>query len=190
MTNFQINFSGSISELFLNKGIRDFKSACNFIANLPYRRNSAKSNIYCVLEESAGTCSTKHLTLRKLALENNHEEVKLLTGIFKMDAEYSVLIKNTLEEKHLSYIPEAHNYLEIEGQYYDFTKRRSTYNDFKNKLILEKETEYDRIIEEKTALHQNFLKEWISMKNIPYTFEEIWDIREKCIQDLQFNIRK
>ena len=35
--------------------------------------------------------------------------------------------------------------------------------------------------------HKNFLKKWISDENIPYSLEEIWQIREQCIKDLQKN---
>ncbi|MEG0762091.1 MAG: hypothetical protein RR411_11515, partial [Chryseobacterium sp.] len=134
-----------------------------------------------------GTCSTKHAILRKLALENNHPEVKLIIGIFKMDANYTFKIKKTLEKYGLNYIPEAHNYLTIEDEYFDFTKPNSSYDDFKNKLLLEKETEYNQIGSEKIAFHKDFLKKWIDEERCPYNLDEIWEIREQCILDLQQN---
>ncbi|RZJ49663.1 MAG: hypothetical protein EOO19_04955 [Chryseobacterium sp.] len=95
MKNFSIiQRKGIISDEFISRKIADFSSACKFISDLPYKRNSDKSNIKCVFDELGGTCSTKHAVLRKLALENNHPEVKLILGIFKMDAEYTSKIKN------------------------------------------------------------------------------------------------
>lgn len=185
MKNFRIKNKGIVSEQFLNKNIHDFDSACHYISMLPYKRNTYKHDILCVFNDSGGTCSTKHAVLRKLALENDDAEIKLMLGIFKMDAEYTGKIKNTLEKFNLKYIPEAHNYLKIEQKYYDFTKANSNYHDFKNKLLIEKEIEYDQIVEEKVTFHQDFLKNWINTQNLNYNLHKIWEIREQCIQDLQ-----
>lgn len=186
MKNFKIQKDkGIVSEQFLNRNIHDFYSACHYISMLPYKRNTDKHDILCVFNDSGGTCSTKHAVLRKLALENDAAEIKLILGIFKMDAGYTGKIKNTLEKFNLEYIPEAHNYLKIEQTYYDFTKANSNYHDFKNKLLIEKEIEYNQIVEEKSAFHQGFLKNWINTENLNYSLHKIWEIREQCIQDLQ-----
>ena len=95
--NFEIKNNGVVSNEFLKLGIQDFKSACKFISLLPYKRNKNKENILCVFEDNAGTCSTKHSVLRKLALENNKPEIKLILGIFKMDANYAPKIQKTLQ---------------------------------------------------------------------------------------------
>lgn len=189
MKNFMISQNnGIISDEFLNRNIKDFNAACKYISDLPYKRNTDKNNIRCVFDDLGGTCSTKHAVLRKLALENEHYEVKLILGIFKMDSEYTSKIKNTLQKFSLNYIPEAHNYLKIEDEYFDFTKPDSNYNQFKNKLLIEKEIEYHEITSEKVSFHKDYLKKWIAEENIPYNLEEIWNIREQCIKDLQQNI--
>lgn len=186
MNNFKIQKDkGIVSEKFLNKNIEDFSEACRYLSLLPYKRNKDKHDILCVFNDRGGTCSTKHAVLRKAALENDHPEVKLMLGIFKMDAEYTGKIKKILERFNLKYIPEAHNYLKIEEKYYDFTRSDSDYHDFKTKLFIEKEIEYDQITEEKILFHKNFLEEWIVREHIPYHLDEIWDIRELCIRDLQ-----
>lgn len=186
MKNFAINKNkGIISEEFLNKNILDFHSACKYVSELPYKRNSDKNNIKCIFDDLGGTCSTKHAALRKLTLENHQSNVKLILGIFKMDAEYTFKIKNTLDKFSLNYIPEAHNYLKIDDEYFDFTKPNSEYSQFKNKLLVEKEIEYNEIMVEKISFHKNFLKNWISDENLSYSLDEIWEIREQCIRDLQ-----
>jgi hypothetical protein len=187
MKDFLIKNKGIVSDCFLERNVSDFHSACQFISRLPYKRNNDKSNIKCVFDDFGGTCSTKHAVLRKLAIENKQHDVKLILGIFKMDAEYADKIKYTLEKFHLKYIPEAHNYLKIGGKYFDFTKSNSNYIQFKNKLLTEHEIEYNEIGTEKIMIHQNFLKEWIAEEHIPYDLNEIWDIREQCIKDLQQN---
>lgn len=187
MKNFLIKNKEIVSGLFLERNITDFHSACLFISQLPYKRNYDKNNIHCVFDDLGGTCSTKHAVLRKLALENNQPNVKLILGIFQMDSEYTKKIKNTLEEFKLDYIPEAHNYLKIANEYFDFTKPESDYTQFKNKLLIEREIEFNEIADEKIIFHKNFLEKWIDTKLIPYTLNEIWNIREQCIKDLQKN---
>lgn len=188
MKNFTISQNnGIISDEFLNRNIRDFHAACKYISNLPYKRNLDKNNIQCVFNDLGGTCSTKHAVLRKLALENKHPEIRLILGIFKMDSEYTFKIKNTLQKFNLNYIPEAHNYLKIEDEYFDFTKPDSHYNQVKNKLLIEKEIECDEITSVKVSFHKDFLMRWIAEENIPYSLDEIWKIREQCIKDLQQN---
>ena len=187
MKNFLIKNKGMISACFLEKNITDFYSACQYISKLPYKRNFEKNKIQCVFEDLGGTCSTKHAVLRKLALENNQPNVKLILGIFQMDSEYTNKIKNTLEEFKLDYIPEAHNYLKIDDEYFDFTKPESDYNQFKNKLLIEREIEFDEIVDEKIIFHKNFLQKWIDTELVSYNLDEIWDIRERCIKDLQKN---
>lgn len=186
MKNFIIEKNrGIVSEQFLNKDITDFDSACIYISALPYKRNTDKNNILCVFHDLGGTCSTKHAVLRKLALENGRIEMKLMLGIFKMDAEYTGKITNTLHQFNLKYIPEAHNYLKIEGTYYDYTKSGADHNDFKDKILVEKEIEYYEVVEEKILYHKNFLEKWIKEEYIPYSLDEVWNIREQCIRDLQ-----
>ncbi|UFH31327.1 hypothetical protein LNP04_15325 [Chryseobacterium sp. C-71] len=188
MKNFEIRKDkGIISNEFLNKNITDFHSASKYVSELPYKRNSDKNNIQCVFKDLVGTCSTKHAILRKLALENDQKDVKLILGIFKMDAAYTQKIKSTLEKFNVKYIPEAHNYLKIGDEYFDFTKPNSDYADFKSKLLIEKEIEYNEIVDEKISFHKDFLKKWIADENIPYSLDEIWNIREQCIKDLQKN---
>lgn len=182
--NFNIENKGEISNEFLKLGIKNFEKACEFIANLPYRRNNDKNNILCVFEDQAGTCSTKHSILRKLAIENGKDEIKLILGIFKMDATYNPKIKNTLDKNQLKYIPEAHNYLKIGNQYFDFTKPNADYSEIKNKLLEEFEIEYNQINDKKIEIHKNFLAKW--MENNPkLDLDKVWRIREKCISDLQ-----
>lgn len=182
--NFEIKNNGEISNEFLKLEINDFKTACKFISLLPYKRNKNKENILCVFEDKAGTCSTKHSTLRKLAIENGISEIKLILGIFKMDTIYAPKIRKTLEFNKLDYIPEAHNYLKIGNKYLDFTNSDSSYSEVENRLLYETEIEYYEITTQKIILHKEFLKNWIKDKP-QFTLDKIWKVRESCIEDLQ-----
>ena len=85
----------------------------------------------------------------------------ILVGIFKMDAEYTKKIENTLNEYGLEYIPEAHNYLKIVNEYDDFTNPNSQYSDLEDKILEESEIEYNEIYEEKIKTHKLFFEKWI-----------------------------
>ena len=102
-----------------------------------------------------------------------------------MNATYTLLIKNTLEKYNLEYIPEAHNYLKIGNEYFDYTRSNSNYNEFKNQILIEAELEFDEINDKKISIHKNFLSQWLIEQNVAYSLEEIWKIREECIADLQ-----
>lgn len=182
--NFEIKNNGEVSNEFLKLGILDFKSACKFISLLPYKRNKNKENVLCVFEDNAGTCSTKHATLRKLALENNKPEIKLILGIFRMDANYAPKIQKTLESHNLDYIPEAHNYLKIGSDYLDFTNINSSYSEVESRLLIETEIEFNEITHQKIQKHKEFLSNWIKDRPL-FTLDQIWKIRESCIADLQ-----
>lgn len=185
--NFTIDSKGIVSTEFLKLGIDNFESASMFIARLTYKRNSDKKDVLAVIKEQGGTCSTKHAALRKLALENGRKDVKLMLGIFKMDSHYAPAIKKTLDKYQLNYIPEAHNYLKFKEEYFDFTKPNASYSDFKNQIVFEQELEHHEIADHKVSIHQKFLVSWLQAEKLNFSLEEIWKIREQCIQDLQKN---
>ena len=184
MFDFTIQSAGPISKTFIDMGFKKFSQATDYIKNLPYKRNSNKNNPLLVLEEKQGTCSTKHATLTRLALENNRLEIKLNLGIFEMDGIYSKPVGKVLDKYKLSYIPEAHNYISINGEIYDYTTKNSTKDEFCDKLLCEIEIIPEQIADFKTKYHKEFLKKWIADNEISYTLEEIWRIREECIESL------
>lgn len=85
---------------------------------------------------------------------------------------------------NLEYIPEAHNYLKIGNDYFDFTNYNSSYSEVENRLLIETEIEFNEINLQKTQNHKEFLTNWIKDKS-QFTLEHIWEIRESCISDLQ-----
>lgn len=183
--NFKINRLGNISNRFLEYNIYTFQQALDFVRHLPYGRNLNKSDLITVFVEGCGTCSTKHALLKQLAIENNYDNIKLIMGLFKMNANNTPEITKTLNENKLDYIPEAHCYLKIENEIIDVMKVNSKPEDFANDLIEEKEILPNQIADYKEAYHKNYLENWLKgNKQIIYTLNELWAIREQCIQDL------
>lgn len=185
LPNFNIKPKGEISQEFLKRNILKFHHATEFIQNLNYGRNSDKDDLKTVFIDNKGTCSTKHAILKQLANENDFDSIKLTLGIFKMSAGNTPKVGNTLSDNNLIYIPEAHNYLKYKNEIFDFTKQNSSSNDFVSDLLFETEIQPNEINQSKIQIHKAFLINWLNENNdINYSLEELWKIREQCIQDL------
>ena len=175
---------GKISKAFHNMAIETFQQASNWVKTLPYRRNLNKDNESALFEEHCGTCSTKHALLKRLATENGNTEIRLMLGIFKMNAKNTPAVKDILKEYNLKYIPEAHNYLRACNYLMDYTGIGVNEAKFELDLLAETEISPNQITDFKVRYHRDFLKAWIKENNIPYSLDELWNIREKCIAEI------
>jgi hypothetical protein len=186
--DFDIKASGTISTCFLSRNIGTFSLAASYIKQLPYQRNKNKEDLTTVFTDSHGTCSTKHAVLKQLATENNRDELQLILGIFKMNAINTPKISGILQEYAIRYIPEAHNYLKFEGHLLDYTFPNSAVATFKQEILEEHIIQPHQITDFKTAYHRAYLEKWLGRNFIPYSLDEIWSIRELCIQQLSKKI--
>lgn len=183
--NFGITSQQEISKYFLRQNIINFSQAAKFVQNLPYTRNK-KDNKLCVLDELSGTCSTKHALLKELALENNNENLKLMLCIFNMNARNTPKISNVLERYNLIEMPEAHHYLKIGKNYFDFTRKGSKPDYFLMDLVEEIEIQPLQINSFKVEFHKNYLRKYLEKNiKIKYNLDEFWKIREECIGEIQ-----
>lgn len=188
LPDFEIEPKGRISKEFLDRNILTFNLAATFVKQLAYGRNADKNNVVSVFKDQCGTCSTKHALLKRLAEENNYHSIKLIVGLFKMNKINTPVISKTLMQYNLEYIPEAHCYLKNGDQILDLTTRKSSPADFSNDLMEEIEIAPNQISEYKVEYHQNYLKEWLDQNNkIKLSLGDLWNIREKCIEDLSKN---
>lgn len=159
--------------------------ATKFVRQLAYRRNENKADLTTVFTDNCGTCSTKHALLKQLSDENNFTGLKLITGLFRMNASNTPKVSATLKKYKLDYIPEAHNYLKYLNQILDFTNENSKPADFENDLIEETEIRTDQITEFKINYHKQYLTNWLyKQSTLNLTLDELWKIREQCIADL------
>ena len=183
--NFPINPGKPVSDSFIERGITDFSSALLHVQDLPYGRNSDRTNPLLVLKEHCGTCSTKHALIKLLANENEKPEVKLMLGIFKMNENNTKNVKPVLHKYNLSYLPEAHTYLKVCNKVVDITKRSFANTLFLHDLLEEEEITPIQIGSYKLARHKEFLDQWLNQnKQIHYHLQELWVIREECIEAL------
>ena len=186
--NFEIKSIDRISQEFVKRNILDFQQAVNFIKHLPYSRNKNKEDLVSLFTDNCGTCSTKHALLKQLAIENDFKGLKLIVGLFKMNTKNTPEISKTLEANNIEYIPEAHCYLKYNSLIIDCTKENSQPSDFVDDLIEEMEINPKQITEDKVTYHKNYLKNWLlENRQITFTLNEFWAIREQCIYELCAN---
>lgn len=186
--DFDIKSMGQISKEFTDRNIVTFNQTSLFIRQLAYGRNADKNNLATVFTDNCGTCSTKHALLKRLADENEFEKVKLIVGLFKMNKKNTPQVSSTLQKYNLEYIPEAHCYLKFEDKIIDLTKLNSKPTDFLDELIEEIEILPEQITDFKVNYHKNYLASWLDKnKQINLSLNELWEIREECIQKLSDN---
>jgi hypothetical protein len=188
---FSIFKTKPITQFFVENHVTNLDDACTFIADLKYERPS-ENTVLAMLREGRGTCSTKHVALKKLAIEQGYDaDIKLFVGVYKMTTVNTKNIGNILEINGLDYIPEAHTYLKYKNRIFDFTHKNSNANlfsptAFANDLLYEIEVDADKILLEKANLHRSFLKKWLSEQPDlgHFTVTDIWKIREICIANM------
>lgn len=177
---------GPVANAFVRLGISHFGAAAQYIKELPYGRNADKTNLLTVFSDRKGTCSTKHALLRQLAIEHSQDNIRLMLGLFRMNAINTPAIAATLSRYGLDYIPEAHNYLLLDDGILDCTYSTSGARHFAADLLTEQQISPEQITAYKVQYQQAFLQQWLSDtgKNATFTPAEIWSVREQCIRDL------
>ncbi|MFN3195317.1 MAG: hypothetical protein ACE364_05140 [Chlorobiota bacterium] len=185
MKDYKLNSNSKITSLFKEAEIEYWGQAIEYVKKLPYGRNKDRADFSLVLNEKKGTCSSKHALLKLLANENEIPNVILILGVYRMNIYNTDGIKKVIEKYDLDYIPEAHCYLEIEGEKYDFTRQDSYYNKFKKYLIHERKIEPIDVVENKIRIHRDIIESEIENNNMKYSLDSIWEIREECINAME-----
>jgi len=180
-----LNSKDELTRLVREKSILHWDKLIYFIQQLPYGRNQNREDFSLVLIENKGTCSSKHAFLKKIAELNQIEEVELVLGIYRMNHLNTPKIGNTILENGLSYIPEAHCYLKLGDKRLDITTANSNIEKLSNDILEEIEIQPEQVNTFKVEFHQAYLKKWIEETPINLHFDEVWNIREKCIKKLE-----
>ena len=161
----------------------NWQETLNFVKQIPYGRNANREDFSLVISENKGTCSSKHAYLKEFASKNNIPNVQLIMGIYKM-TEANTNIGTILTDHKIDYIPEAHCYLKIDGKTVDVTSQEADFNTIKNDLLEEIEIEPYQVADFKVNYHQDFIKNWLKETNSKFSIDELWKIRETCIEQL------
>ena len=164
----------SIAKAFSYQGVSTFSEAAEYIKNLPYKRTPWRQ----VLEQQSGTCSSKHALLQALA-DEQLLDCQLMLGIYEMTDKNTQGVGKVLEKYQLESIAEAHCFLQIKDEFFDFT--------FKDSFSLEPITDFLELHQirvddsgpRKIQIHKEYLK-----KRFPDQHTSLWSIREECISAL------
>jgi len=181
---YKISSNGKLSVQALELGLSDLDKLSDWLKTLKYKRTSSKEDLRLVFTEECGTCSSKHALFKSIVDENQFKEFKLIIGLFKMNHLNTSGIGNALSNTGLNYIPEAHCYIRTQLGVIDLTNPESFYSKVKEEIISEIEIEADQVGAFKVNYHKEEIRKWIEAKNIDYTVEEIWSVREQCILNL------
>lgn len=165
-------------------GISDWSQLIAYIQQLPYGRTSNRTDLSLVIKEQKGTCSSKHALLKKVADLNDVKGIDLVIGIYKMSEANTPGIGNELSKNGLTYIPEAHCYLKVDGKQTDYTATDASFQKIQGDILKELTITPDQITSFKVDYHKKYIKSWLTLQGNPKSFEEIWQIREKCIHNL------
>lgn len=183
-SDYLLTSKDQITLLAKESGVISWHNLVSFVTKLPYGRNSNRHDLSLVLKEKKGSCSSKHALLKKLADLNSIPDVKLILGMYKMNAINTPGIGNDLVKNSIDYIPEAHCYLKINDKYFDFTSTSSNFSRIEKDVLEEIEIQPNQIIDFKVDYHKNFIKKWLADSKSSFSFETIWKIREACIRNL------
>lgn len=170
--------------LLQEKNLFKWNSLLAFVQKLPYGRNGNRSDLALVLKEEQGTCSSKHAFIKWVADQNDIPNVELILGMYKMNSINTPGIGDHIEQANLSYIPEAHCYLKIEGLRKDFTNENAHISRIVNDIMKEEPILPQQVSAYKVEQHRRYIKKWIRSNNIELSFESVWSIREACIHTL------
>ncbi|GHC65411.1 hypothetical protein [Ulvibacter litoralis] len=173
-----------LTELVKKNGIKTWNELTDFIKNLPYGRNKNRIDFELVISEKKGTCSSKHAILKRIADLNNIPNINLIVGIYRMNQYNTPKIGNELKDHSIEFIPEAHCYLKINGKRIDLTTRTSEFKKIEKDIIQEKEIKPEQVAEYKIEYHKDYIKHWLINEKMKFSFDQIWKIREKCIENL------
>lgn len=161
---------------------KKFFEQMEWVHNLPYGRNSDRSDFTLVEQEEKGTCSTKHAYLKWWADQKGIKNIELYLCIFKMSGDNTPVIADYLKSKQLDYIPEAHCFIEVDKKPFDITFSYSNIAKLE-KYILQKETIPPKGIGTyKIDYHKKYIAQWLKEQKSEYSLTEFWNIREECIK--------
>ncbi len=182
--NHQLTSNDPLTKLAKAKGVSSWNELTAYVSKLPYGRNKNRVDLSLVLTEEKGTCSSKHALLKKLADLNEVLGVRLILGIYKMTQTNTPDIGDELARHSIEYVPEAHCYLEIDGEKMDFTTHQSDFDRIRMAIVDEIEIAPEQVGVFKIEYHQHYIRKWLADTESQFTFDQFWSIREQCIENL------
>jgi GNAT superfamily N-acetyltransferase len=166
-------------------GFESFAQLAEHVRKLPYGRTANTDEPVAVLRQGRGTCSAKHQLLAAVAQDCGHSEVRLTVGIYEMSEDNTPGVGAVLNAASLTSIPEAHCYLSIEGDRFDFTGLPAGRSSPFAVLLAEYRVSPTDLPQSKVELHKEAIAAWAREHGISEA--AAWATREACIAALAAN---
>ena len=104
--------------------------------------------------------------------------------MYRMSEQNTPGLGTVLSDHNMPYVPEAHCYLQVGSEKMDLTSKQANLDRIAGDILEELEIMPQQVGSYKVEYHKMFIRHWITREGIDATFEEIWAIREACIQQL------
>ncbi len=185
--DYRLTSNDALTKLARSYGLDTWNKLTNYIQNIPYGRNENRGDFASVLTENKGTCSSKHVLLKRIADFNKIRDVKLIVAIYKMNNLNTPQIGSILTDNYIDWLPEAHCYLHLKNERFDFTFEKSSIHSIEKDILSETIFEPQEVLNYKVDYHKDFILKWLNENSNFMTFDKIWEIREKCIESISNN---
>ena len=179
---FPISGGSALCNDVRSRGFESFEDLAEHVRKLPYGRTANTDEPLAVLRQGRGTCSAKHQLLATVAHDCGHSELQLTVGIYEMSEDNTPGVGAVLNEDSLTSIPEAHCYLSIEGERFDFTGLPGGRSSPFAALLAEYAVSPTNLSQVKSGIHKEAIAAWASNRGI--SKEAAWATREACISVL------
>ena len=168
----------------VESGVVSWEDLIRCVKTFHYGRNSNRSDLKTVWYERKGSCSSKHAFLKHMADLNDIKNVDLILCMYKMTAINTEKVAPVLNEFTLDYLPEAHCYIRFGNEALDVTTMTSKFSSIEADVLEEQVIRSEQVVDFKVSYHQDFLRKWGKENHPEISFDELWTIREKCIEAL------
>ena len=173
---------GPVGVMFAQLGIIQLEHAALYVEALPYGRTSEPGEPLSVLRENMGTCTLKHALLKLAAEEAGATDVELRFAVFEMSDATTPGIGKVLRRYGLECVPEAHCYLAVEGDRFDFTGLPAEAESPFAHLLIEESLPVSALLRDKAQRHMAIVEAWAKERHLDPL--AVWKAREACIQEL------
>lgn len=168
----------------VESGVVTWEDLVRCVKTFHYGRNSNRADLSLVWYERKGSCSSKHAFLKHVAELNKIKNVDLILCMYKMNGDNTPKVGSVLNEFNLDYLPEAHCYIRMNSEAIDVTTMTSSFASIQADVLEEQIIQPEQVIEFKVDYHKSYLKKWGEENHPHKTFEDLWEMREKCISAL------
>lgn len=185
MNQIMLNSIDDLTSDLLEAGVVSWDDIVRSVQCFHYGRNSDRNDLNLVWYERKGSCSSKHAFLKHVADLNGVPQIDLILAFYRMNESNTPGIGNVLADNGLSFIPEAHCFLKVKGKELDITTKQSEFKRYENDILETRVIKATDVIENKVTWHKEFMKNWSIQSQQSKSFDELWTIREACIENLE-----